>query len=279
MFSETKGLSGFLLKRKIKRMSLADNILDHVQLISKWEPDVLVGPPSYYRSLIESAEKAGEHLDVKIALACGEMIGSSTRKLIADGLNAEVFQAYGVSEAGGIAWECSNHSGYHLNADSSIVEFLRDGEQVSAGEPGEVCVTNLWRKPTPIIRYRVGDIATHVDDECSCGRGLPLIKDIQGRIVDFILAKDGNCISPFRVMFMLEDIAGVAQYKVVQKSDSSIDVFVRAEQTVAVEPLAEALRQCCRELFGDMPLNVRLVDKIENPAGQKFRVVESQLTR
>lgn len=279
MFSNSKGLSGFLLTRKVKRVSLADNVLDHVRLISKWNPDILVGPPSYYRSLIESAEKMGTALEIKIALACGEMMGSSTRKLIASKLNAEVFQAYGVSEAGGVAWECPTHSGYHINADSSIVEFLRDGERVSPGEVGEVCVTNLWRKPTPMIRYRVGDMATHIDDECSCGRGLPLIKEIQGRFVDFILRKDGIYVSPFRVMFMLEDVAGVAQYKVVQKSDLSIDVLVRAEQSATVEPLLEILRQRCAELFGEMAVSVALVDKLENPPGQKFRVVESQLTQ
>jgi phenylacetate-CoA ligase len=108
---------------------------------------------------------------------------------------------------------------------------------------------------------------------------LPLIKEIQGRFVDFILRKDGIYVSPFRVMFMLEDVAGVAQYKVVQKSDLSIDVLVRAEQSAAVEPLLEILRQRCAELFGEMAVSVALVDKLENPPGQKFRVVESQLTQ
>ena len=278
MFSSTKGLSGWLLKGRVRRLSLAEDTDDHIRLISAWKPDVLVAPPSYYRTLIEFSERAGQSLHLKIALANGEMLSSSTRKLISDRLHARVFSTYGVAEAGPIAWECPTHSGYHVNAESSIVEFLRDGEQVRAGESGEVCVTNLWRKPTPMLRYLVGDVATFLDADCPCGRGLPLIKNIQGRALDFILTRNGSHISPLRIMYVLENVPGVAQYKVIQKSDYSIELLVKMQE-VAVEPLLQALEQRCRQLFGDLPISVKWVDRIDAPKGHKLRVVESQLAR
>jgi len=277
LFFNSKGLWGFVMKRKLRPLSLAADMNDHVKFFSKWKPDVLVAPPSYFRALITSEEEAGQSLPLKIAVTMGEMLDSSTRKLIGDTLHTEVFDAYGLNEVGGVAWECPTHSGYHIEVDSLVVEFLRDGEPVTAGQSGELCVTSLYRKATPIIRYLVGDIATPLDDDCPCGRGLPLMKNIEGRVVDFILTKDGCYISPYTVMYVLEGVPGVAQYKVIQKGDYSIELLVKTSEMKG-EPVIQVLQQRCRQLFGQMPVSIKLVDDIKNPKGHKFRAVESQLT-
>jgi len=262
----------------MRPVSLAADVRDSHRFISKWKPDLLVAPPSFFRALIRVCEERQQGLSFKVACTTGEMLDSSTRKLIGDRFQAEVFSSYGLSDAGSVAWECPTHSGYHINVDSLVTEFIRDGQPVAAGEAGELCVTNLYRKAAPVIRYLVGDIAIPLDADCSCGRGLPLLKDIQGRIVDFILTEDGRQISPFAVMYTLEGIPGVAQYKVIQESDHSIQVLVKSGE-IKVEPVLQALREGCRALFGDMPLTIKLVDEIENARGRKFRLVESRLAK
>jgi phenylacetate-CoA ligase len=278
VFFSTGGLRGFALRRKVRPLSLAADVLDSYRFISKWKPDLLWAPPSFFRALIRVCEERQQDVSFKVACTSGEMLDSSTRKLIGDRFHAEVFSLYGLADAGCVAWECPTHSGYHIDVDSLLTEFIRDGQSVAAGEAGELCVTNLYRKAAPVIRYLVGDIAIPLDADCSCGRGLPLLKGIQGRILDFILTEDGRQISPFTVMYTLEGIPGVEQYKVIQESDHSIQVLVKSRE-IKVEPVLQALRERCRALFGDMPLTIKPVDEIENARGRKFRVVESRLAK
>ena len=201
------------------------------------------------------------------------MTDSSTRKLITDKLGAEVFDHCALEEIGSVAWECPSHLGYHLNAESSFVEFLRDGEPVPSGEPGEVHVTSFYQLATPIIRYCTGDVATPVDSECSCGRGLPTVKGIQGRILDFVWTTDGRQISPLAIVAALESAYGVEQYKVIQHKDLSIELLLKTNAE-RVEPILDDLRTRCTGLFGNNPFQIRMVDRIDRK-GPKFRLVES----
>src|SRR3972149_6051605 len=111
-----------------------------------------------------------------------------------------------------------------------------------------------------MIRYFIGDVATFVDDDCPCGRGLPLLKEIEGRDLDFILRKDGTPISPFRVMHLLEDLPGIAQYKVIQHADYSIDVLVQTREA-EVDPL-QSLQERCKQLFEELSFKIKFVDRL-----------------
>ena len=278
LFSNSKGLWGWVLRRKVRELSLATDLKNNLKMISSWKPDLLAAPPSYFRTFIEFAEELGQFPTVKIALTMGEMLDSSTRKLIRDKLQAEVFETYGLAETGGVAWECPTHSGLHINAESLVVEFLKDGEPVASGESGEICVTHLSMRATPIIRYRVGDLATPLDVDCPCGRGLPLMKDIQGRLSDYIVTEDGRHVSPYTVMSILEGISGTSQYKVTQRKDHSIELLLKTTES-KTESILQQLQLCCKQLFGDTPVTIAIVERIERPTGRKFKVVESELER
>jgi phenylacetate-CoA ligase len=178
-----EGVSAGVLRRRVKTISLEAGIDEAIRLLLKWKAHALVARPSDFRRLIEYCEGKGQYLLPKVAITGHEMLDSPTRMLIGNSLHVDVFDFYGLTEVGLVAWECPTRAGYHINGDSLVVEFLRDGEPVSPGEPGEVCITNLYRTATPIIRYLTEDMATPIDDECACGRGLPLLKNIQSRII------------------------------------------------------------------------------------------------
>ncbi|WP_455368100.1 phenylacetate--CoA ligase family protein [[Eubacterium] cellulosolvens] len=277
VFKDTKGLAGYLMQSRIKTFSLAKKMREHLQLISKWRPTVLIGPASFHRSLIAALEAEEYSFGPKVVISNGEMLDGKTRKLISDTYNTEnVFETYGAAEAGPMAWECPTHSGYHINAESIIVESLKDGEIVNPGEVGELCVTNLYRRVTPFIRYLIGDAIILSEDDCSCGRGLPVLKEKHGRLVDFILTKDGTQLSPFRVMHVLEDVPGIAQYKVIQESNHSIVVLIQPLQSRNLS-FRETLQDRCDALFRGMRVEIRIVDKIEAQNAKKYRIVESRL--
>ena len=106
----------------------------------------------------------------------------------------KVFDKYGSREFSGIAYECEAHQGHHVVAESYVVEILKDGRPAKPGEMGEVVVTDLNNYCMPLIRYRLGDVAVAVDPKasCACGRGLPLIGKIEGRVQALIFGKSGR---------------------------------------------------------------------------------------
>ncbi len=190
--------------------------------------------------------------------------------------HAKVYDHYGLDESGPVAWECPTHSGYHVNSDSALVELLRDGEPVSPGEPGEIHITSFHRLATPLIRYATGDIATELEDACPCGRELPLIKEIQGRIFDFISTPDGHHIPPLTIVGALQTVDGIDQFKVTQDSDFSVKVLLRGWDIRSGQVLTD-IENRCKFLFEDLPFTIHFVDGMDFYPKAKFRVIESHV--
>jgi phenylacetate-CoA ligase len=266
-----------IVRRKLVKQLLAptSDICDHLDFFLSWKPDVIIAGPSYWRAFMKLCERLKRTPSFKMVISFGEMLDDSTRKLIRDWFGAEVYDIYATEEAGTIAWECPTHSGYHINADSSVVEFLKNGKGV-VGEPGEVCVTVLHRLATPFIRYLVGDVATCFEDECPCGRSLPLLESIQGRTLDFVQIEDGRLLSPYEVVQTLQEARGVKQFKVIQNHDRTIQVLVNTTEKNSDNTLRD-VRNRCRQLFNRLPVTVTQVNRIEDLAGTKTRFIESRL--
>jgi phenylacetate-CoA ligase len=144
------------------------------------------------------------------------------RALVEKQLNCEVYDTYGCREVAMLAGECPEHAGYHISSETVLLEFVRDGEGVSAGELGEILITDLQNYGMPLIRYSVGDAGEPSDELCSCGRGLPLMKSIEGRVTDFICTADGKYISGPALTLIFSDL-NVVRYQVVQRK---IDQFL-----------------------------------------------------
>jgi phenylacetate-CoA ligase len=221
-------------------------------------------------------EETGRNLTLDRAISLGDLLDDATRKQITTTLAAEVYDIYGMNEVGEIAWECPTRSGYHINAESVTLEFLQNGEPVAAGETGEMHVTCFNRTATPIIRYSTGDMATSIGDDCPCGRGLPLLKGIQGRVMDFIRTKNGRFITPYVVIKSIQGAFGVEQFKVIQDDDYSVEVFIETSET-RIKQVLQDVEMRCSKVLGGLSINVRLVDSIENGKGPKYRLVESRL--
>jgi phenylacetate-CoA ligase len=243
----------------------------------KYKPDVLIAFSSYCKALAEHCENTGKELSFRVVVTAGDLLDEKTRNQIENSFNAEVFDNYGIEEAGGlIAWECPTHSGYHVDAESLAVELLRNGEPAAEGQTGDLYVTCFHRKATPIIRYFTGDGAQGMNDYCTCGRNLPLLRNIQGRVLDYISTSNGNYVSPHEVLNMLTSTFGIKQLKVTQKEDRPIEVQISVQDSDP-ERVIHAVEEQCRKLFGETPLNVIPLERILIPAG-KYRIIESRAT-
>lgn len=125
-----------------------------------------------------------------------ETLSDADRELVETTFDCPVFNRYGCREVSVIASECEFHQGLHVCAEHLLVEI---GPAVAVNEKneplGEIIVTDLMNYAMPLIRYKIGDLAVHSKEICRCGRGLPLIKSVSGRITEFLTGQDGRLVS------------------------------------------------------------------------------------
>lgn len=275
------GLMKRLRESRVKRLVIAEDIQKHVDILEETGPEFVASPPSYLKVIAKIASERGiASIRPRVIITWGEVLDNSSRAFLNSSFGSQVYDGYGCTEVapvGGLAWECKRRTGMHVNSDTVVLEFLKDGEPVSPGERGEVVATSLFRFATPMIRYRLGDVATPLDDPCPCGRGMPLIKNIEGRLVDFLKMPDGRPVSPYAVMFAVQEIPGIARYQLIQESERRIVATIERGRNFT-EATVTRFWDACHTLFAsDIQLEVNVIDSFPIRRGRKFRAVESRL--
>ena len=211
-------------------------------------------------------------------ISSAQTLSEESREIIEQAFHAKVFDKYGSREFSGIAHECEAHAGHHVNAESYIVEIVRDGRPARPGETGEVLVADLTNYCVPLIRYALGDLATAADGDCPCGRGLPLIGAIQGRVQAIIIGTNGCFLPGTFFAHLLKDYGHILkQFQVVQESLGSIDFNVVPGPRFSEPELEKILALIRRHLGDDIQINVHHVDSIALVRTGKHRHSVSKL--
>jgi phenylacetate-CoA ligase len=154
-------------------------------------------------------------------ITTAEVLLPGDRELIERAFHTKVFNRYGCREVSTIAAECEQHRGLHVNAEHVFVEIVPD-PAVSA-PAGRVVVTDLLNYSMPLIRYQIGDVAHWLGSECPCGRGLPLLSEIEGRLTDFLVLADGTHLSGVALLtWVFASLPQVRQVQFVQQSAERI---------------------------------------------------------
>jgi phenylacetate-CoA ligase len=196
-------------------------------------------------------------------ISSAQTLPPETRARVEAAFGCRVFDKYGAREFSGIAHECEAHAGYHVNAESYLVEVMRDGRPAAEGEVGEVLVTDLNNRCVPLLRYQLGDLAVATREPCACGRGLPRIRRVIGRVQAVVRGTNGRYLpATFFAHFFKEYEYAVARYQVVQEAPDRIDVRIirRPRFTRAIE---EDIRRGLAEALGrETVLRFDFVDEI-----------------
>jgi phenylacetate-CoA ligase len=157
-----------------------------------------------------------------------------------------------------------------------VVEIIDAAGQVQpAGVAGEIVVTHLSTHDFPFIRYRTGDIGVLGTRPCACGRGLPLLQDIQGRSTDFVVATDGTVLHGLALIYVLRDLAGIQSFKVVQESRVLTRVVLVVDGGFSSDSPAQIERAFKQRLGADASIVVELVEAIAPEKSGKFRYIVS----
>ena len=277
-----RGLRDRLLRtRLLPAFEMSEQKLDRfLAEIRRVRPKMLFGYPSALSHFARHAKAKGLRMDdlgIKVAFVTSERLYDDQRRQISETFGCPVANGYGGRDAGFIAHACSA-GGMHITAEDIIVEIVdTQGAPVPAGEAGEIVVTHLATRDFPFIRYRTGDIGALDSKPCSCGRGLPLLKEIQGRSTDFLVAKNGTVMHGLALIYILRDLPQVRAFKIVQESLDLTRVAVVPEKKLDSE-LVNKIKQGFKARLGqEVEIAIEEVSEIPAEASGKFRYVISKV--
>jgi len=252
---------------------------EFVAWLRRHRPKMLFGYPSALTYIARHAEKRGTRLDdlgVKVAFVTSERLYDDQREAISRVFACRVANGYGGRDAGFIAHECPA-GGMHLSAEDIVVEAVdSEGRPVAPGQPGELVVTELSTPEFPFVRYRTGDVGVLDDARCPCGRGLPLLRDLQGRTTDFVVAADGTVMHGLALIYILRDLPGIEGFKVTQETRQLTRVEIvpdeRYDAAVVVPTVVQGFR---RRLGAEVEVQVQTVAALPRERSGKYRYIVS----
>lgn len=258
-------------------ISVFEDPEEQVRVLQKSKPNVLYGYASSLTLLAEALKAAQVAFPLpKLVFSTAEPLTSRGRYLI-ESVFGQVRDVYGTVEFGDIAWECARHEGYHINMDYLVVEVLREGRRAEPGQAGELVCTSLHSYVMPLIRYRVGDMCTMSAARCSCGRGLPLMELVEGRLVDLIRLPSGRSILPSVLIVTIGEIPGIRQFQIVQETLTSIVIRIIPDAGFSRTTLVQVEARCNSIVAQEVQITVEVVDSLPLEPSGKFSVVKSKV--
>lgn len=276
--------SGNLIKKNIVSVQdMPDNILRNLR---EYNPDILYSFPSILKTLSYEINKYGTNgyglngkslrpSNTRLIFTHGETLTEQCRETIESTFRAKVYNTYGSTEFNRLAIECGKHSGLHMITDCAVFELIKDGENVSPGEEGEIVITGLYNYAMPLIRYKLGDIGVISEEKCSCGRNWPLIKSIEGRTDDFLTLPSGRVISP-RTINVIDDIPGIIEYRTIQKKRDTFCVQVVPGNNYSIDTNRQIEQQIRLGCIGEnVNIEIELVNEIPRERTGKLRTIIS----
>ena len=207
------------------------NTARQLTIMQDFEVDALACTPSYAMYLGESAEKAGvdtSKLPLRAGIFGAEPWTEEMRKTIEKSLNIKAYDIYGLTEimGPGVAYECDEQKGMHVNEDHFIIEILdpETHKPVPDGEKGEIVFTCLTKEAFPLIRFRTKDIGTITHEKCACGRTFVRMSKPMGRTDDMLIIRGVN-VFPSQIETVLLKMDQSPNYQIIVDRSGALDTL------------------------------------------------------
>ena len=260
-----------------------EKLEQYYQEIMSFKPTSIWGYSSGISILAQYIQKHHKNTDfgfIKAIMPSSETLRKEQRSLINDVFgDNKVYDQYGSRECY-IATECSEHNGYHIHAETLLVEIVdKDGHAQNKGETGRVIITDLSNQAFPFIRYEIGDIASYAGyEKCGCGINLPKIKSVDGRIADLIILSD-RVLTPPNFTILFSDKQGIKTFQIRQNEIDKIDVLLEVTENFD-DAVKDYVYNSLSDLCGDeTTINIKIVENIEVPTSGKRRFIISTISQ
>ncbi|MGB4626525.1 MAG: hypothetical protein WBI36_01770 [Erysipelotrichaceae bacterium] len=280
------------LKEKAKRFLFNEYVFDAFgwdkdtiktiyKLMKKEKPEIIIAYASALYFYVDTVIQMGlkpNHVPKGI-ITSADMLYDWQRKEIEEYFNCKVFNRYGCRELGLISCECKEHNGMHISSDRIYLEVVDDNNQpVPDGCAGRILITDLTNTAMPIIRYEIGDIGTISKQRtCKCGRGLPKLESIQGRITDYIVSSDGKYVSGTALTTVVPQLNNVQQIQIIQKEKGKVLTKVVKGANYSKQDELNIETVLKKYLGIDMIIEIEYVSSLLNEKSGKYRFVVNEM--
>ena len=273
-----KSITSFLhnhLEINAFQMSEKDMIYIYKSLI-KFQPVILKG---YLSALLKLADfvETNKLVGLKPSLVSttSESLLPNHRSYLKKVFNAEVFDQYGCGELSAIAYECSQHSGLHVNQEHIILEVLDNDNNPVIGKTGRVVGTDLDNYIMPFIRYENGDGATISDRKCKCGINQALLTSIEGRTADTLILKNGSYVHGVFLTDIFYDLGifgnRIERFQAIQANPG--EILLLLESKISLDKILLSNLEKKLDIFFSK-VEIRNVSEIPNEKTGKFQYIK-----
>jgi phenylacetate-CoA ligase len=268
-----------------------ENPKKQIKIMQDYKTTALISTPSYallIANTILEMDINPNSLSLKFGLFGAEPWSERMRKEIEEKLKITATDNYGLSEVmgPGVAGECLEKNGLHINEDHFLFEILDPHtlEPLEEGQTGELVITTLTKEAFPVLRFRTGDLTRFLPGQCPCGRTLRRIDRIMGRTDDMIIIR-GLKIFPSQIEAILYEIEGKQpNYQIILERQSGIDsITILLEVTEDIfsdvmkeqSQLINIIKDRLSSEFG-LSFNVKLAEKrsLEKIDGKLKKVID-----
>ena len=267
------------------------NTARQVKIMQDFKTTALICTPSYALLIADTIKEMGinvNSLSLRYGLFGAEPWSEGMRQEIQEKLKIVATDNYGLSEVmgPGVAGECLERKGLHINEDHFLVEVVDPEtlEPVAAGETGELVITTLTKEAFPVIRYRTRDLTRLISSPCACGRKFMKMNRVMGRTDDMLIIKGVN-VFPSQIESVLFAIEGTEPHYqiIVDRKGALDDVTVKVEVSESMffdemKKQNELMDTIKRRLASELGIGVdiKLVEKksIERSEGKAKRVID-----
>jgi phenylacetate-coenzyme A ligase PaaK-like adenylate-forming protein len=239
----------------------------------RFGPTHAYGYPTVMREFVARCRMAGldgRCLGIRVVISTGELLTPDAREEIGRFFDAAVFNEYGCTESGVLAFECPQHS-LHVVPVAVHVEVVDGGGGTAgSGIPGEVVLSDLYGRTAPLLRYRLHDQAVLVDAPCGCGLDLPVLSVQRGRIDAFIETSARGRI--YDAILAYAAPAEVQRFRAFQRAIDDLEVHVVPRPEADPSEVAESSRRAWeRALAPGVRVTVRIEETLPFSISGKFR--------
>jgi len=272
--SRGKGWNVSVPDAKLYSLEVRTPTIEQLDWLERVGPTYVMTYPNNLRAIAELALRRGNsNLKFKTFIATGEVLEDEAREVISRAFGCSVVDIYGAREVGPIAFQCPDADTYHLCAETVICELLNEnGLPARSGEYGRVVVTPLYEYAMPLIRYDLGDYMLLSLVPCSCGRGLPSIDRVAGRVRNLFVMPDGTKLWPPMgpISKTLTKFMSYKQIQFIQAGVDQLEIRYVPDGAGDAPDLGRITELLRGEFHPRLQVVLAPVDRIERGAGMKI---------
>jgi phenylacetate-CoA ligase len=259
-------------------LAMTTSAENQAEWLRRSRPNYLIIYPSALAELIRCCEDQGVAFpELREVCTLAEAVSPELRAACRETLGVPLTDTYSAQEIGYLALQCPDHDHYHVQSEGVFLEVLdQAGRPCEPGATGRVVVTSLHNFATPLIRYEIGDYA-ELGAPCPCGRGLPVLTRILGRVRNMVTLPNGERYWPSITAGRYAAIAPIRQMQMVQKSQERIEVKLVIDRPLTPEEARQLRELIHLRIRYPFEIDVTYHDEIPRGPGGKYEDFKSEL--